>query len=56
MSKKKSGGKRIRVTAYDQPIEHVVYRGGSENIIYRSIRPVKRVDAYKWRISTWAVA
>jgi len=43
-------------TAYDQPIEHVVYRGRPENIIYRSIRPVKRVDMYKWRISTWAAA
>jgi len=45
-----------RMTAYDQPIEHVVYRGRPENIIYRSIRPVKRVDTYKWRISTWAAA
>jgi len=41
-----------RMTAYDQPIEHVVYRGRPENIIYRLIRPVKRVDTYKWRIST----
>jgi len=40
----------------DQPIEHVAYRGGPENIIYRLIHPVKRMDAYKWHISAWAVA